>query len=139
MNYKEKVMINIANQCRLLYTPIDKNDMALGELKYNRKCHLNSVQAVKEKIAEKVFLAVTIDKNNGVVVHFINKNNLGQFIDNTLGWSYEELDYYLVREIKPNEFCRIGDLLNSMKKYLVYNNSNWLLRKIHRIDYNNFV
>lgn len=139
MKYRERIMNNIANQCRLLYTPIDKKEMVLGELKYNMKCHLNSVQAIKENIAEKVYLVIAINENNKSIVHFINRDQEGYFIDNTLGWLYEELDYYIVREIKPNEFSRIGDILNFMKKYLVNNNSNWLLRKIHKIEYDNFI
>lgn len=83
MKYQEKLLNNIANQCKLLYEPIEKDDMTLGKIKYNSKCHLNAVQAVLAGIATKVYLVIAINEHNYPVVHFINVNKDDKFVDHS--------------------------------------------------------
>lgn len=139
MNYKEKVMNNIIKFCEAFYEPINKEDMVLGDLNYNRRCHLNAVQYVEENKAEKVYLVAIITDTNGVIVHFINQNKMKKYIDNTLGWTYKKFNYYIIGEITSDNFQNVSDILINTKRYLVYENSNFLLRKLFNIDYNNFV
>lgn len=138
-SYKDKVLDRIKDQCKILYDKVDKSQMVMGDMNYNFRCHLNSVQYVKEGKAKDSYLCVSIDDSDFVCVHFINKNNDGKFVDNTWGWLYEQADYYIVRKVNESEYNDIWNLLDKMKKNLVFNNSNSFLRKIHRIDYKEII
>lgn len=135
INYKKKVMQTISNYCESNYNIINKNDMILGTLLMNRKCHFNSVQVVKEGKCKKVYLCIAINKND-VFVHFINQNFDDKYLDNTLGWTYDNYTYYIIREVNENEYSVIESLLIETKKNLVYLHSNWFLRFIYRFDEN---
>jgi hypothetical protein len=138
--YKEKVINRIIRHCMTTYTPIDLDDMVLGDLLFNRKCHLNAVQRVKENKAKEVYLCVCIAReSNDVIVHFINKNEDDKYVDNTLGWCYKAYTYYIVRKIEENEYNNISDILANMKKELVFKHSNKIMRKLAQIDYDNYV
>ena len=138
--YREKVIMRIIRHSKTLYTLIDESFMTLGLLTYNRRCHLNAVQAVLEERAKEVYLCVCINKqNNDTIVHFINKNNNDEFVDNTLGWRYKEYDYYIVRKINSCEYDNIENILEGMKKELVFNHSNKIMRKLSKIYWDNFI
>lgn len=133
--YKNIILNRIIQYCKSNYELINKEDMVLGKLYYNQRCHLNAVQKVKEGKAEKVFLVLTTDYNDtNLIIHFINQNKDGKFVDNTWGWIYETTNYYLVKEIKPEEYNRIGQILEEGRKYLINQHSNYLLRKLFRIN-----
>ncbi|MDM0660014.1 hypothetical protein QTH47_12890 [Clostridium perfringens] len=138
MKYKEKVINRIIRHCMVYYEPIDKKNMKMGEMPYNRRCHLNAVQNVKEGKAKSVHLCVCIDGND-VIVHFINRDKEGYFVDNTLGWGYKNLDYYRIRRIDPIEYDDISKILDSTKEELVFEHSNSIMRKLTNIDFNNFI
>jgi len=55
------------------YEKLDDKDLVMGELPWNFKCHLNSVQKVLEKKAEGVWSCVAIDLQGNPIVHFINR------------------------------------------------------------------
>lgn len=137
--YKEKIAIRIVNHCRTMYEPLSHEDMVLGRIVYNARCHLNAVQAVKEGKAKDVYMCICTDKDSDSFVHFINKDNDGKYVDNTLGWQYEELFYYVVRKIHPTEYPNIGDILMGMKRELVFKHSNSFMRKLFKIKYSDIV
>lgn len=138
--YKRKVMNRIIRHCMTTYTPIDLDDMILGDLLFNRKCHLNAVQRVKENKAKEVYLCVCIAReSNDVIVHFINKNEDDKYTDNTLGWCYKAYNYYIVRKIEEHEYNNISDILVDMKKELVFKHSNKIMRKLAKIDHDDYV
>jgi len=119
------------------YQKINSSDMILGEAYYNRRCHLNSVQKVKEGFATKVFLCFAIDReDNSQCVHFINQTNDGKYVDNTWGWLYEQSDYYLIREIDSSEYSKIWDILENAKKSLFNAYATCFDKYILRIKYN---
>lgn len=139
MKYKEKVIDRIIRYCIASYKPINKSNMKMGGMPYNRRCHLNAVQYIRENKAISVYLCVCISDKNDVIVHFINKDKDGYFIDNTLGWCYEDLDYFLIREVDPSEYDNIDKILEYTKEELVFKHSNSIMRKLTRIDFNNFI
>lgn len=111
------------------------DDFTLGELTYNYKCYLNAVQKVKEGKASKVFACVAIDKTDWkiIIVHFINQLKNGKYQDNTWGYTQEEANYYLIREIKESEFSTIEQIFASIQESLVKANSSKLIRKLLKI------
>lgn len=132
---KEKILERILNYVTVNYNKLDKSDFVIGEIPYNFRCHLNSVQKVKEGKAAKVFLCIAIQKSDStIIVHFINQLDDGKYIDHTWGWIHEFYDYYIIKEVVESEFSTIGKVLESAKYALINGNSNWLERKISRTD-----
>lgn len=93
--YLKKILSRIRNFVITNYQKINNDNFVLGECVYNYKCHLNSVQKVKENKANKVFACITIQKNNNeaIVVHFINQLADGTYSDHTWGYLYKLYDY----------------------------------------------
>ena len=137
LNYKDKVVKKIIEYVRTNYTYINQNDLQLGNIIYNYRCHLNAIQTVKEGKADEVYLCVTIE-NNYPIVHFINKKG-DKFMDNTLGWTYENIDYYIIRKINSDEYKNITDILVQAQRTLTRLYTNWFTRWIFGIKLNNFV
>ena len=122
------------------YSKINKEDMVLGEGIWNRRCHLNSVQKIKDPSNSevvKVWLCVFIDINyNEINIHFINQLYNKKYQDNTLGWQYTYCDYYLIKEVDISEFYAIGELLENTKDSLWNLHSNWFDRNILKLKSN---
>lgn len=134
--YREKVLQRIREYCFTNYPKIDEKDIKMGEAPFNYKCHINTVQKVKEGKAEDVYLCVAIYKNDrtDICVHFINRDKKGKFVENTWGWCLEDYNYYLIRKVNKGEYYRIGDILQYTKRTLINLNSTWLGRFINRVD-----
>lgn len=116
------------------YKKLDPKDFVLGDLPYNERCHLNSVQKVKEGKAVKVFACYAYDRsNNSQCIHFINQLKNGKYQDNTWGWIYEWCDYYLIKEISTEEQQHIWDSLENIRETLVNLNSTKMERFLLRI------
>lgn len=131
---KSDVFQRIRTYIKSNYQLLDIKNFVLGEAPFNRRCHINSVQKVKEGKATKVFLCFAIDKdNNSQCIHFINQLEDGKYQDNTWGWVYENTEYYLIREVNKIEQQKVWNVLSDTKKSLLYLHSNWLERFIFRI------
>ena len=134
---KQDIFIAIKKYVTTNYTKLNIEDFVIGDIPYNYKCHLNSVQKVKEGKAEKVLLCVAIDKDdNSQCVHFINQLNDGKYQDNTWGWLYEQTDYYVIKEVKASEYDKIWLILNNAKEMLINLHTNWFQRFVYRINKN---
>lgn len=133
--YKEKIIERIRQFVISNYRKIDNDKFIIGDIPYNYKCHLNSIQRVREGRASKVYSCIAIHKNdrNIIEVHFINQLLDGKYQDNTWGYLFEEYDYYIIREINESEYISIGEVFESIRKSLVKTNSNSFLRKLFRI------
>ncbi len=124
-----KIKNKIVNYVKSNYKLLDSSKFLNGKTYCNHRCHLNAVQEAYEN-GDKVFLVVCIG-NGEVIVHFINQDSKGHYIDNTLGWYGKELyDYYLVKEVSKSEYKTIWNLLTNTKKMLINTNSSWLERKL---------
>lgn len=135
--YKKKILEKIIEYVRTNYTYINFEDMDMGDLYYNHRCHLNAVQYVKNKKCNEVYLCVTVE-DNYPIVHFINKKD-NKYIDNTLGWKYEYIDYYVIRKINSDEYKCIDDILAQTQRTLTRIYTNPITRWIFDIKLNNFV
>lgn len=133
---KDKIIEKIRQYTVSNYYKINKEDMVLGEASFNYRCHLNSVQKVKESKADKVYLCMEVDRgDNFICVHFINGTSDGKYVDNTLGWRYEQIDYYIIREVDESEYHDIWNLLDNTKKFLFNLYATWIDKYILRIKY----
>lgn len=137
MKYKDKVLKRIIEHAKTNYTRIDKDEMKIGDSFYNYKCHLNAVQYIKNGQADEVYLCVYIE-DNYPIVHFINKKD-DKYIDNTLGWLYETIDYYIIKKVSEDEYDNIGNILTESQAHLVRLHSNKILRYLHGIKVNGLI
>jgi hypothetical protein len=129
VTYKEKIYKNVREYCSSNYQYIDSKEFQLGDNPFNRRCHLNSVQKIKEGKAKEVYLCVAWDKDDKIpCVHFINKLDNDKWQDNTWGWLYERNIYYIIKKISEQEYEYIWDILNDTKKSLTKLNSNRFMR-----------
>jgi hypothetical protein len=131
--YIESIKFKIYDYVVANYTKVD--GFVLGDIPYNFRCHLNSVQKVREGKAQKVYACIAIKKSDwkDIIVHFINQLEDGTYQDNTWGWTHDEYNYYLVKEIPESEFNHIGDVLQGLQISLIKANSSAFLRKLLRI------
>jgi hypothetical protein len=98
---------------------------------------MNAVQYVKNGKADEVWLCVYVE-DNYPIVHFINRKG-NKFIDNTLGWRYELIDYYLIRKINSDEYSTITDILTQAQRTLTRLYTNTFTRWLFNIRLNGFV
>jgi len=133
--YKNKIKQRIENYCTVHFDKLSKDHMKLGKGLFNHRCQYNAVQQVKEGGFKEVYLCVCCNSSNYPVVHFINKDKDGIYVDNTLGWKYELYDYYIIKKLDESEFESIDKILNDTKADLLNKHSNPLIRWFMRIDY----
>lgn len=128
--YKKKIVKGIEE---FIISNYEKVDLIMGEGLFNNRCHHNSVQAVKEGWADEVYLCLCVSKEYYPIVHVINKTQ-GVFVDNTLGYRFSEYDYYIVREIREDEFYRVDNILGDKKRELIKLFSNPIACKLLNIN-----
>ena len=137
---KEKISLDIRDYAKAHYRKLDTNEFVLGEAPFNRRCHINAVQKIKEGKAEKVFLCFTIDlDSNSQCIHFINQLEDGKYQDNTWGWLYTHTEYYIIKEVAKEEYNTIWDILTCTKQSLVNMFASWIDKYILRIKAKDFI
>lgn len=85
---------------------------------------------MKKKKNKKSILAY--DNYGQPIVHFINKKD-DKYIDNTLGWLYEQMEYYIIKRVNETEYNDIWNLLKETKESLTNMYTNSFTRFIFRI------
>ena len=136
-----KIKENIVTFCKLTCDQIDKNEMRMGNGLFNRRCHLNAIQQVKEGKMEEVYSCICLEKDADPIIHFINKDKDGFFVDNTLGWGYELCDYYIIKKVNEDQYNNTYKMLTELKKYyfdtFIRKFNQKLLCRILNIKYDN--
>lgn len=80
---------------------------------FNFRCFENAVQYAKEN-DNAIVVEVMLDDNGVPILHFINKDlNTGEYLETTQGWRADHMDYYLIKEIHPEQYAYIGRLFNA--------------------------
>jgi len=88
-----------------------------GICRYNFKCHHNAVHDAINDKQDKIAMCFYID-NDYPIIHFINIDENGKYIDNTLGnWS-SIYDYYLIKYIEKDKFFQVNDIFSEYRKEL---------------------
>lgn len=132
--YRKKVKKRIEDYCETNYEKISKDNMKMGIGLFNQRCQHNATQQVKEGFMEEVYMVICISDSSYPIVHFINKDKEGFYIDNTLGYQFEMYNYYIIRKIDDSEFHKMDDLLMNTKKSLINLHSSKWINKVLRID-----
>lgn len=75
---------------------------------FNFRCFENAVQYAQQHPGLEVVEVIYIDGDDPIL-HYVNFNpESGEYLETTLGWRAEHLEYYRVRRIHP-EFSRALD------------------------------
>jgi hypothetical protein len=135
--YKRKIKSNIEKYINIHYEKINKSQMVMGEGLFNHRCQYNAVQQVKSGNMKEVYSCLVLNDTHFPVVHFINRNKDWKFVDNTLGWKFEQYDYYIMKKIEEDQYNSIDDILNESKEALLNLNSSRFKNKLFFIDAHN--
>lgn len=109
---------------------IFEDDMISGKGLFNNRCHNNSVQIAYDDYCD-IVECVAITETE-VILHYINIKN-GKYQDNTLGWQYKYVDYYILREIDKNDYPKIGNILVKNKSALAIKYSTGFYRLLVKV------
>lgn len=87
-------------------TNLQKINVLPGTCRYNFRCHNNAVHDAINEQQNEIAMCIYID-NNYPVIHFLNIDKDGNYIDNTLGNWAVTYQYYLVKHISKSDFFNI--------------------------------
>lgn len=112
LNYKAKEIVK-----RMVIANHQKINVTAGVCRYNFRCQNNAVHdAINEK-HDKIAMCIYFD-GDYPIIHFINVNKSGKYIDNTLGNWATTYDYYLIRYIEKNSFFDVNKIFTEYRKEL---------------------
>lgn len=88
-------------------------------------CHKNSVhEAIKNK-DDSVVMCMYID-GDYPIIHFINQDKNGHYVDNTLGEWSEKYNYYFIKLINKDEFFDVDKVFDAYRKEIRKQLSFWV-------------
>ena len=76
---------------------------------FNFRCHENCVEYVLRRPEEKLAVveAIYIDGGEPILHYLVHDPAAGRYLEVTLGWMAEHLEYYVVRPIQPDDYRHI--------------------------------
>lgn len=101
----------------MIIATMPKINVKSGKCRYNFRCQMNAVHEVLNKNQDKIAMCFYFDDEHPII-HFINVNDKGEYVDNTLGRWSETFDYYLIRLIDKDSFFKINDVFSAYRKEL---------------------
>lgn len=112
LNYKAKEVV-----LKMAKSNMTKIKVKSGICRYNFRCHNNAVHDALNNNDEKLAMCFYIDEDYPII-HFINIDKEGGYIDNTLGRWSEKYEYYLIKEIGKEDFFSISNIFQEYRKEL---------------------
>jgi hypothetical protein len=88
---------------------LSKITVKSGSCRYNYKCQMNTVHDALNNDEDKIAICFYYD-GDCPIIHFINIDKQGNYIDNTLGRWSETFEYYLIRTIEKESFFDINNI-----------------------------
>jgi hypothetical protein len=92
----------------------DKIDVMSGKLLWNYNCHRNAVHHAIEHSDNELIMSIYFD-GDCPVIHFLNIDKNGKYVDNTLGYWSSQYPYYIIKTIKRNEFFNIDNIFGDYR------------------------
>jgi len=86
-----------------------------GKILWNFRCQLNAVHEALNNNEDRIAMTMYFD-GDLPIIHFLNVNKDGEFIDNTLGRWSETYDYYLIKFINKEDFFDIDSFFTAHRK-----------------------
>lgn len=128
--FKERANLHIRN---LIIATMPKIKVQSGVCRYNYKCQMNAVHDALNEGHDKLAMCFYLD-GTWPIIHFVNVDNEGNYIDNTLGRWSETYDYYLIRLIEKESFFYINDIFTSYRKELRLK-LPWYIRLFNKCEF----
>ena len=88
-----------------------------GVCRYNFRCQYNAVHDALNENHERIAMCFYLD-GSYPVIHFVNYDNEGSYIDNTFGRWSEMRDYYLIKIIEKVDFFSVDEIFTAYRKEL---------------------
>lgn len=105
----------------------------VGQGMFNLRCHENAVQWAYHTKGGKVVQVMCIDEGE-VYLHYINQTRGGVYIDNTLGWRADYIEYHLIGEVDRDRWhCIVSDFEGDVDGWWK-GWTNWFDRHILKIE-----
>lgn len=101
----------------MVIATMPKINVQSGACRYNFRCQLNAVHDALNNNQEYVAMCFYFDGNHPII-HFLNVDSDGNYIDNTLGRWSETFEYYLIRLIEKDSFFNIEKIFSAYRKDL---------------------
>jgi DUF1680 family protein len=101
----------------MVIATMPKIKVEAGVCRYNFRCQYNSVHDALNDEQDKIAMCFYLDEDYPII-HFLNIDNEGNYIDNTLGRWAETVEYYLIRTIDKESFFKIDDIFTAYRKEL---------------------
>lgn len=126
MNIRQKHLFKLLNNLQRI------EKVNSGVCRWNYKCHCNSVHDALNDGHEKIAMCFYVEKkeyfsNPSPSIHFINIDNEGNYIDNTLGRWSEAYDYYFIKFIYKDDFFRVPQIFREYREF-IKDSFPWYLR-----------
>ena len=104
----------------MVIATMNKINVKSGVCRYNFRCQYNAVHDALNENHERIAMCFYID-GSYPIIHFVNYDNDGNYIDNTFGRWSETQDYYLIRIIKKTDFFSVDEIFTAYGKELKRN------------------
>ena len=130
MSYTERVQRRITSFVRSTHEQIHP-EPTLGL--FNFRCYENAVEYKRRYPEMEVVEVIYID---GVqpILHYINRNPVdGAYLETTLGWKSEYLEYYFIRKVIPTDHRYIANEFDRGLNVWLKRFTNWFERNILRV------
>lgn len=112
LNYKAKEIVK-----KMVIENHQKINVKAGVCRYNFRCQNNAVHDAINDKQDKIAMCIYFYGEHPII-HFINVNKDGEYIDNTLGHWSATYDYYLIKYIENNSFFNIDKIFTEYRKEL---------------------
>lgn len=107
----EKFVLN------MIKANLSKIDVKSGKCRFNFRCQMNTVHEALNHKDDRIAMCFYID-GNYPIIHFLNVDSDGNFIDNTLGRWSERYVFYFIRFVDKTDFFNVNDIFAAYRKDL---------------------
>jgi len=110
-----------------------KITVTAGVCRWNYMCQMNTVHDALNDGHQKIAMCFYLEEMRPII-HFVNIDDTGKYIDNTFGRWCEKYDYYLVRFIEKESFFEVDDIFKAYRKEL-NRMLPWWIRIFGRVEF----
>jgi hypothetical protein len=101
---------------------------------FNFRCHENAVQYVMTRPEQQLSIYEVMMIDPTPILHYLVRDEQGTFHEVTLGVFATPLEYYLIKQVNPDDFMNIGGEFNRSVKDWCEEFVGWFGRKMLRIS-----
>lgn len=123
----KKQIINYLTGCKT------KIDVISGECRWNYMSHKNSVHEAVINKHDEIIMCVYVS-GDYPIIHFINRDKDGCYVDNTLGQWSTQYDYYFIKAISSDDFFDIDKIFYACRKE-IRKELSWFVRLFCKIEF----